>query len=259
MRPQAILSVARRLGLLLLLGGCAQFADPCAAPPDGWVRLPPAAPAGTAPPPLPQGLKIVALGSSTTEGTGASTPANSYPAQLERILAYRYPEAGVEVVNRGVAGDVVPRTLARLNRDVIALSPDLVIWQLGTNDALYRGNVASVLVDVQLGVDRIRTSGAALALLSPQALPDEPRDRAVREMNEALAGLAAANRLPFLDRHKLMRWWYGNGAPVEEVLADDLLHMNDMSYECLAARVADELPAVLAAAGAGTTAVAPGP
>ena len=37
-------------------------------------------------------LKIVALGSSSTAGTGASSPANSYPSRLKAELRERFPE-----------------------------------------------------------------------------------------------------------------------------------------------------------------------
>src|ERR1043166_8738396 len=45
-------------------------------------------------------LKIVALGSSSTAGVGASSPANSYPSRLEAALREQYPDMRIEVINR---------------------------------------------------------------------------------------------------------------------------------------------------------------
>src|SRR5262245_17993314 len=47
-------------------------------------------------------LKIVALGSSSTEGVGASSRANSYPSRLEAELRARFPGQEIIVVNLGI-------------------------------------------------------------------------------------------------------------------------------------------------------------
>jgi acyl-CoA thioesterase I len=238
------LSVAALIAMLLL-SACAPRLDSCDGPPDGW-----AYDGSGAPLPLlrtvPPGVRIVTLGSSSTEGVGASTPANTYPAQLQRILDRRFSDAGVEVINRGVAQEVVASNLVRLDRDVFSLSPDLVIWQVGTNDAIYLDDLTTVLEQVQLGIDRIQQSGTRLALLSPQSFPDEARDQRIRTMNEILRKLALANDVPFLDRHRLMTWWLDSRTLfVDELLGADALHMTDRSYECLAIRVADLIPALI--------------
>src|SRR4051812_9182562 len=46
-------------------------------------------------------LTIVAVGSSSTEGIGASKPAMTYPTLLEAELKERYPHIPVRVLNRG--------------------------------------------------------------------------------------------------------------------------------------------------------------
>ena len=78
---------------------------------------------------------ILAIGSSSTEGVGASSPANSYPARLEAELE---SETGVDfdVKNAGVGGELAAKTLERLRRALKSGWARLVIWQVGTNDAL---------------------------------------------------------------------------------------------------------------------------
>src|ERR671935_1418436 len=49
-------------------------------------------------------LKIVALGSSSTFGAGASTSAASYPSRLAEELARLVPGSDIKVINRGVNG-----------------------------------------------------------------------------------------------------------------------------------------------------------
>ena len=69
------------------LAGCSAVPDRCPGPPDGWAVYPDPAVKVRAPGTLSRGLRIVTLGSSSTQGTGASNEATrSYPAQLGRVL-----------------------------------------------------------------------------------------------------------------------------------------------------------------------------
>ena len=70
-------------------------------------------------------IKIVAIGSSSTEGIGASDPDNTYPARLADELERHWPEADVTVVNRGVGGERVKQMLARFDKDVFAEHPEM--------------------------------------------------------------------------------------------------------------------------------------
>src|ERR1700716_3948747 len=77
-------------------------------------------------------LKIVALGSSSTYGAGASTSAASYPSRLADELARRFPGHEITVLNRGVGGEEIPDMLARLGTAVVAQPPHLALWQART-------------------------------------------------------------------------------------------------------------------------------
>jgi acyl-CoA thioesterase I len=83
-------------------------------------------------------VRILAIGSSSTLGYGASSKDMSYPAQLETILEHALKGVDVVILNRGVSGEVAEDTAARIRSEVKLKNPDLVLWQLGTNDALAR-------------------------------------------------------------------------------------------------------------------------
>ncbi len=85
--------------------------------------------------PKPDGVyRIVAIGGSTTYGTGVADWHDSYPAQLERILQEDFGYRNVEVINGGVGGHNSWETLANLTYRVLDLEPDLVIVYQNTND-----------------------------------------------------------------------------------------------------------------------------
>jgi acyl-CoA thioesterase-1 len=65
-------------------------------------------------------LTIVAVGSSSTEGAGASSGSASYPSRLEAMLKRRFAGVEIRVLNRGVGGEEEADMLARFDRDVIA-------------------------------------------------------------------------------------------------------------------------------------------
>src|SRR5271167_1335156 len=81
-------------------------------------------------------LTIVAIGSSSTAGAGASSPAASYPSRLAVELRQRFPTRDVTVLNRGVNGETTEQMMARFATGVITAHPDLVLWQVGTNSVL---------------------------------------------------------------------------------------------------------------------------
>src|SRR5256885_4442525 len=87
-------------------------------------------------------LKIVAIGSSSTYGTGASSPAASYPSRLEAELKARLPGVPVTVLNKGIGGEEANQMAARFDADVVDENPDLVLWQGGSNSVL-RGHPAA--------------------------------------------------------------------------------------------------------------------
>src|SRR5580693_5105846 len=63
-----------------------------------------------------QPLTIVAMGSSSTLGVGATTPDSSYPSRLGQELRQRFPGVEIRVINHGVSGQDVPEELTRLGR-----------------------------------------------------------------------------------------------------------------------------------------------
>jgi len=119
-----------------------------------------------------QPLTIVALGSSSTAGAGASALENTYPSRLVVELAQFFPSLRMSVLNRGINGDQAADMLARFGPSVAANHPDLVLWQLGTN-AVLRGDqqrsASSALI--RNGIERMKSIGADVVLINPQFSP----------------------------------------------------------------------------------------
>lgn len=60
--------------------------------------------------------------------------ASAYPEKFKELLAMLYPQAPISIINAGVSGNSVAGGYERLKRDVLSLSPDLLIVCFGLND-----------------------------------------------------------------------------------------------------------------------------
>jgi lysophospholipase L1-like esterase len=181
------------------------------------------------------GITIVALGSSSTAGAGASTSAASYPSRLEAELTAIFPHLPIRVLNRGVGGEEMPNMLARLDKAVIAEAPDLVLWQLGTNSVLRGREIDRSVPLIHEGLARMRAIGADVVLIDPQFAPKVIVKPDAERMVELIAATAKAENIDLFHRFGVMRYWHNvDHVPFADFLSSDGLHMNDWSYACVA-------------------------
>jgi lysophospholipase L1-like esterase len=189
-----------------------------------------------------EAIKILAVGSSSTAGAGASRSEYSYPSRLEQELHALLPKQAVKVLNRGVGGEDAKQMLPRLERDLAAEKPDLVIWQVGTNALLGERGVEAQGPLIREGLLRIRATGADVVLLDPQYAPYVLRDPDARPMVNLLAKIGEETGVPVFRRFALMQYWHeARDIAFSDILAPDLFHMNDWSYGCLARSLAAAL------------------
>ena len=180
-------------------------------------------------------VKIVALGSSSTFGAGATTSAASYPSRLAEELAARLPGQEIIVVNRGVNGDEAKEMLARLEKDVLAEGPDLVLWQVGTNSVLRDKAVLPHATLLHEGLARLKAIGTDIVLIDPQYAPKVLAKPNHEGMVSLIATAAKAEHVCVFNRFELMRRWHEvERLPFETFVSADGLHMNDWSYACVA-------------------------
>ena len=180
-------------------------------------------------------IRIVALGSSSTAGAGASSPDASYPSRLAMDLRERFPDHEITVLNRGVNGEEAADMLARFQTTVIAERPDLVLWQVGTNAVLRDNPIepASSLIDK--GIAQLKAIGVDVVLIDPQFAPKVIAKTKLTRMLDLLAFKAKQYNVNLFQRFAVMRdWRERQGIAFETFVSADQLHMNDWSYACVA-------------------------
>jgi lysophospholipase L1-like esterase len=178
-------------------------------------------------------LKIVALGSSSTAGAGASKPEAAYPSRLQERLSSLLGHQ-IIVLNRGRNGDRVGDMLSRMPIDVLPEAPEAVVWQVGTNALLTDLEPRAVGSLLLKGMREISAAGTDLIVMDPQYAPKVLIHRQAEELVGLLGGLAVQTGAGLFRRFQLMRFWHDHHLGFDQFLSPDQLHMNDWSYDCLA-------------------------
>src|SRR5690242_7559651 len=172
-----------------------------------------------------QPVVIVAFGSSSTQGFGATSPEYSYPSRLAAQLRRQYPTSDITVVNSGHGGEDAPEMMKRLQTSVLDRHPDLVIWQVGTNAVLHHLDPDMTAKLVQDGVARIQAAGSDIVLVDLQYSPrmtEQPQSTS--KMESALGKVARLRHIGIFPRFEVMREWHEQqDLPIDTfVIADGL-------------------------------------
>ncbi|MGE0151338.1 MAG: SGNH/GDSL hydrolase family protein [Reyranellaceae bacterium] len=194
---------------------------------------------------------IVAIGSSSTQGHGATAPDRTYPARLAAALGALWPSTPPRVVNEGKGGETDIQMVERIATAVAPHRPDLVVWQLGTNTLMRSDGVASAADTIRSGIRRLKALGADVVLMDPQYAPRVLADPDHLPMVELLATVAREEQAALFGRFALMQGWQLAGLAADTMLIPDGLHHNDLGYRCIASTLATALAGSSATASTG--------
>jgi lysophospholipase L1-like esterase len=199
--------------------------------------------------------RILALGDSITEAGGGSRAWTTEPAVGPGWFA-RLTRSGqggerhLEFVNRGVGGNRVPDLLARLDADVIAAEPTLVLVYIGINDVWHwrdgRGTPEDEYRDgLRDVVDRLLAAGLRVLLCTPTVIGEKieganAQDAMLTTYTQISRDVAAAADVPLCDLHAAFRAELArvnpDGAP-DGVLTTDGVHLSDAGNALVASTI----------------------
>jgi acyl-CoA thioesterase I len=187
-------------------------------------------------------LTIIALGSSSTAGAGASNPMNSYPARLQVELSTIWPNEKIQVINAGIGGQLAGDMVARLDKDVLSKKPQLVIWQTGVNDAVRGVPVDAFKKTLAAGIDRVLKAGSDIVLIDQQYYPKYEKLKNGPLYLTAIREVAQQYRVPVVQRYRIMKHLLDSQQfTTLTMLSPDQFHLNDTSYSCLGKLLAESL------------------
>ncbi|HUO54425.1 MAG TPA: GDSL-type esterase/lipase family protein [Rhodoblastus sp.] len=164
----------------------------------------------------------------------------SYPAALESILENALTGVDVVIANRPVSGEIAATAVERMRTEVALARPDLLIWQVGANDALQHVNPADYEQNLRDGVRWAEANNFDVLLVGFEANPwlhDKAEADAIRE---ATRRVAEAENVLYLRRNEAMQFLEKTRKSVE---AGENPFSPEIGYECLAEQVAQALVA----------------
>lgn len=188
---------------------------------------------------LKKGDRIVFLGDSITQG-GAGP--KGYVTLVRKALDEKHKDLGIEIIGAGISGNKVPDLQRRLEKDVLAKKPTLVVIYIGINDVWHgekdpaRGTTPEKfeagLKDI---IGKIQDKGARVMLCTPSVIGEKTDgsnnlDKRLDEYSAISRKVAADTKVHLCDLRKafmehLAKNNMGNKA--SGILTTDRVHLND--------------------------------
>ena len=187
-------------------------------------------------------IKILAIGASSSAGPGASR--GGYQAVIRRMLQQNFKGIDVEIVNRGVSGELAERAAERLKLEVGLNAPDLVLWQVGTNDALSYIPVRHVERVVGSTVRWLKAHKIDVVLVGLQFVSEMTRDAHYQAIRMALRRIAQRENVIIVRRYEAMETLRRLQTAEPGANVDEFTY-NEAAYNCMAQYVARAISVAL--------------
>jgi acyl-CoA thioesterase I len=185
-------------------------------------------------------IRILAIGASSTGGPGAR---RGPTAEIEQLLEKAIAGLDVEIINRGVSGELAEAAAERLKGEVAVNHPDLVLWQVGTMDALAQVPVHEFTNTVTSTIRWLREHKVDVALVGLQYLREMKSDPQYQAMRHTLQRIADSEKVLRIGRYEateiMQRVQASDGA------AQDEFALAEASSHCVAQYVARAITAGL--------------
>lgn len=195
-------------------------------------------------PALKKGERIVFLGDSITQAGVGKT---GYVTLIKNKLAEKHPDLGVEVIGAGISGNKVPDLQKRLDKDVIAKKPTLVVIYIGINDVWHsemnppRGTPKDKYEEgLKEIIGKIKDAGARVVLCTPTVIGEKKSNKLDAQLDEyadVSRKVAKETGVTLCDLRKAFREHLEkhNADDKEKgVLTSDRVHLNDAGNQFVA-------------------------
>ena len=201
-------------------------------------------------------VTVVFLGDSVTQGCFELYRAGkealqtvfetdkAFATRFKEIINIMYPSVQVNVINSGISGDTTKGGLDRLERDVLAFNPDLVVVSFGLNDCCvlgekgveeYKDNLSKIFEKLnQKGIESIFITQNDMCRYVRPSISDEimkiVAERTVKAREHlknyyAKAKVACSNfGVEIIDLYSVWEKMADNGVDTTMLLSNDINH-----------------------------------
>ena len=180
-------------------------------------------------------IKIMAIGASSTAVLGMGR--GGTPPLLERILERTIKGLDVEIINRGFSGELAEAAGERLKIEVALNHPDIVLWQVGTNDAFAHVPVENFQLAVSNAVRWLKAHNIDVILVGLHYIKTLAKDEHYQAIRTSLNRVASSEHVLRIGRYEAMevlaRTMQGNGQPEPQDFG-----LTETGYNCMAQYIA---------------------
>ena len=195
---------------------------------------------------LKAGDRIVFLGDSITQG-GAGP--NGYVTMIRKELDKRHPDLKIEVIGAGISGNKVPDLQRRVEKDVIAKKPTIVVIYIGINDVWHgekdpaRGTTPEAFESgLKEVIGKCRDAGATVVLCTPTVIGEKKDgantlDAKLDQYSDISRKTAKELKLPLCDLRKAFLdhiQVHNKDNADKGVLTSDTVHLNQAGNQFVA-------------------------
>jgi hypothetical protein len=156
-------------------------------------------------------IKIVVVGTASSEGIGLSPPAKAFPEHLVAELRRLYPENALSVIVNAKRGRTATTQSSLLVREVVPEKPVLVIWQTGTVDAVRAVDPSDFGDALIAGIDLMHYKGADVILMDMQYSTPTASVVNYPPYIDYMRRIAASRQVMLFDRYEIMQFWVSSG------------------------------------------------
>ncbi len=157
-------------------------------------------------------LTVVVLGTGSSILGGPEGVASAYPARLQSALKQRLQGVAVNVVAQAKSGQKTTDMAKNLEKIVVDLKPDLVVWQTGTVDAIRGVEPDRFRTALDTGVEMLQAKGVDVILMNMQYSPRTESMIALSTYADIMRVIAREDDVPLFDRFAIMHYWNDTGA-----------------------------------------------
>jgi isoamyl acetate esterase len=193
-------------------------------------------------------IKIVFFGDSITELGVKSEKYRGYILQIEDILKGEKKADQYDLIGSGISANKVYDLYLRMEEDVLAKNPDVVVIYVGVNDVWHKtllgtGTDADKFEKFyQAMIKRLKDKNIKVVLVTPAVVGEKndmsnPLDGDLNKYSNIIRELAKKNSLPLVDLRKSFQTYLSKNNPdnkEKEVLTYDRVHMNDKGNKMIA-------------------------
>jgi isoamyl acetate esterase len=189
--------------------------------------------------------RVIFFGDSITQ---AGVNANGYITKIKDAFTQKNISSQYELIGAGIGGNKVYDLYLRMETDVIAKSPDIVVIFIGINDVWHKtssgtGTDADKFERFYTAIiNKLKEKNAKIILCTPPAIGERtdysnPQDGDLNRYSQIIRDLAKKNNLPVCDLRKAFRDYNLQNNPDNKesgILTTDRVHLNEKGNQLVA-------------------------